>query len=43
MYMPNNTLTEAEALTILARSQTGFEDETGARWYEGYFQKAVAL
>lgn len=41
-YRPNATLTEAEALTILGRSQTGFEDETGARWYQGYFQKALS-
>lgn len=41
MYMPNKGLTQAEALTILMRSQTGFEDETWARRYQNYFNKAV--
>lgn len=43
MYSPNAQLTEAEAATILGRSQTGFEDETGVRWYQGYFDRALAL
>lgn len=39
-FMPNSSLTEAQALAIVIRSLDGFLDETVTPWYKNYFTKA---
>jgi hypothetical protein len=39
-FMPNNNITEAQALTVVVRSLYGKMDETMSPWYKGYFMKA---
>ncbi|USN55714.1 MAG: hypothetical protein H6765_03875 [Candidatus Peribacteria bacterium] len=37
-YMPNNLITEAEALTVTIRSVMGMQDETGTPWWKEYYE-----
>ncbi len=40
LFMPNQNITEAEALAVIIRSVFWFQDESWALWYEAYFTKA---
>jgi hypothetical protein len=40
MFMPQNPITEAQALTIVVRSLYGYQDETVLPWYNEYFSIA---
>lgn len=42
MFMPNDTLTEAQAATLVIRTLFGFQDETKSPWYTDYFTLAQA-
>lgn len=41
--MPNGNISPAQAITIVVRSLEGFKDETGALWFDAYFQAGVEL
>lgn len=43
VYSPNETLTQAQALTIIERARGWFEDETQEPRYRWYFESAVDL
>ncbi|MBC7504086.1 hypothetical protein H7169_03870 [Candidatus Gracilibacteria bacterium] len=36
-FLPNNTITEAQALAVVIRSAYGMQDESGKLWYSEYF------
>lgn len=38
--MPNNSITEAQALVVAMRSIVGLQDEKKVVWYEDYFLQA---
>jgi len=42
-YMPNNNITEAQAITIVVRSLYGFLDETGTYWRQPYYEAGKEL
>ncbi len=42
-YMPNNLITEAQAITIIVRSLYGFLDETGPYWRQYYYEAGQEL
>lgn len=37
--MPNDNITEAQAITVVVRTLEGFKDETLDPWYKDYFAK----
>ena len=42
-FKPSNTITEAEAMTLIIRSYEWMQDETTSPWYLNYFTKAKWL
>jgi FKBP-type peptidyl-prolyl cis-trans isomerase 2 len=42
-FMPNQNITEAQALAVVIRSAYWFLDESGTIWYRDYFTKAQEL
>jgi len=41
--MPNDTVTQAQALTIAIRTLDGFKDEFVTPWYREYVDRAISL
>ena len=42
-FMPNDTVTQAQALTIAIRTLDGFKDEFVTPWYREYVDRAISL
>ena len=42
-FNPNDTITEAQAITVVIRSLEGFKNETGSSWYAEYYNRGKAL
>ena len=40
-FMPTNSISEAEAITVVVRALEGFKDETGNPWWGNYYAAGV--
>lgn len=43
LFLPFDNLTRAQAITILLRITDGYQDESGAIWWQKYYDRAVQL